>query len=164
VRGVLSIFLIRVAERAALRHPRSASMILTFLTSPRRSRAVGCLVVLCTVAGMIGCQTSAKSKAQQSTAAVVQAEALKASLEKASPGTLVGDVLYTLPDRPYTAVGDVDMKGVQVGQIVSFVDADGKPVNNGTVVAIVGDNAHVRFDTAGKRPPRKGDLAVWLKE
>jgi len=80
------------------------------------------------------------------------------------PGTLVGDVIYTLSDHPYTAVGGVDMKDVQVGQIVSFVDADGKPINNGTVVAIVGDNAHVRFDTAGKRPPQKGDLAVWLKE
>jgi hypothetical protein len=138
-------------------------MISNFPTMPHRFKALGCFALLCAMVGMIGCQMPAKTKEEAPTTND-QVETLKASIEKAAPGTLVGDVIYTLSDHPYTAIGGVEMKDVQVGQIVSFVDADGKPINNGTVVAIVGDNAHVHFDTAGKRPPRKGDLAVWLKE
>jgi hypothetical protein len=119
--------------------------------------AAGGLALILAV-GLIGCQQTKKPEEPAATAS------LKESIQQADPGSMVGEVIYTLADRPYTAVNDVDIAKVKVGQTVSFIDASGKPINNGSVVAIVGDDAHVRFDPMGKRRPQKGDLAVWLTE
>jgi hypothetical protein len=137
-------------------------MIFTFRSLSQRSKTLTRSLILCGLLAAMGCQPNAK-KEEPVAATSDQLATLKVSIEKADPGSMVGEVIYTLADRPYTAVGGVDMANVKLGQIVSFVDGAGSPINNGTVVAIAGDNAHIRFDNAGKRPPQKGDLAVWLK-
>ena len=72
-------------------------------------------------------------------------------------------MIATITDPPYTAVSDLPLQEVKEGQTITFVDIQGNPVNNGTVMKVVGDSVHVKYDKAGKRPPQKGDLAVWLK-
>ena len=81
---------------------------------------------------------------------------------KARAGTLVGQVVVT--NNNLAAVLEIPVKEVKIGQTVTFVDADKNVVNNGTVVAIVDDSLHVRFDATGKRPVQKGDYAVIVKE
>ena len=81
---------------------------------------------------------------------------------KARAGTLVGQVVVT--NNNLAAVLEIPVKDVKMGQTVTFVDADKNVVNNGTVVAIVDDSLHVRFDATGKRPVQKGDYVVIVKE
>jgi hypothetical protein len=114
-------------------------------------------------AGMTaGCQTTPK-KTEPEMATPDKAAALRESIQKAQPGAQVGRVIVVLTDAPYAAVIDLPVQDVKAGQTITFVDGEGNPVSNGTVAEVVGDAVHVKFDKAGKRPPQKGDLAVWLK-
>jgi hypothetical protein len=114
---------------------------------------------------LAGCQSQEK-KADKAAppASSERANEIRASIQKSQPNALVGIVILTLDDRPYTAIGDVPVQDAKVGQTVTFIDGNGQPFNAGTVVAIVGDSLHVKFDTAGKRPPQKGDLAMIMRE
>ena len=81
---------------------------------------------------------------------------------KARAGTLVGQVIVTVNNL--AAVLEIPVKEVRIGQTVTFVDGDKNVVNNGTIVAIVDDSLHVKFDATGKRPVQKGDYVVILKD
>ena len=91
-----------------------------------------------------------------------QVAALRESIQKSKPGSLVGQVLTTY--EQYAAVTDIPTKEVAIGQTISFLDAKGDPINNGTIARIIDDTLHVKFDTNGKRPVQKGDIAVLLKD
>lgn len=82
--------------------------------------------------------------------------------QKAKAGSLVGQVVAT--NNNLCAVIEIPVKEAKIGQIVTFVDKDKNTVNNGTVVAIVEDSLHVRFDATGKRPVQKGDFALIIKD
>ena len=114
-----------------------------------------------------GCQSKPKEPLSEPTPPVATADkiaAIRESIQKGQPGSLVGQVIETSTVYgPYAAVADLPVQDVKVGQVITFVDGDGNPINNGVVMAVVGDMLHVKYDPAGKRPVQKGDLAVWLK-
>jgi len=132
---------------------------------PVRAAVTALLAAACFVSTM-ACQPIKKDEGNGAAppAAPEMANSLRASIQKSAPGSLVGIVILALSDSPYAAVGDIPVQDAKVGQTVTFIDGKGDPFNAGTVVAIVGDSIHVKFDTAGKRPPTKGDIAVILKE
>jgi hypothetical protein len=116
---------------------------------------------------LCGCQSHPKEPPPEPPPPVATADkiaAIRESIQKGQPGSLVGQVIaVSTVYGPYAAVADLPVQDVKVGQVVTFLDADGNPINNGTVMAIVGDTLHVKYDPAGKRPVQAGDLAVWLK-
>jgi hypothetical protein len=137
--------------------------------SPHRSKTlVLSIAALLPFFVLIGCQPLKKPASPERAAQV------RESIHKNNPNAVVGIVIYTLtedgnttPDknRPYTAVGDLPVPDVKMGQTVTFIDvASGKPVSSGVVVAIQSDSVHVRYDTSAKRPPATGDLAVIIKD
>ena len=133
----------------------------------RLCRSLGTSVLLCGVMIGVGSMTSgcqsAKKDPEAQMATPDKVAALRDSIQKAQPVAQLGQVIATITDPPYTAVSDLPLQEVKEGQTITFVDIQGNPVNNGTVMKVVGDSVHVKYDKAGKRPPQKGDLAVWLK-
>ncbi len=87
---------------------------------------------------------------------------LRESIQKSKPGSRVGQVVATF--ELYAAVSEIPVKDVKIGDTLTFLDATGNPINNGTIARIVEETLHVKFDPTGKRPVQKGDIAVWLKE
>jgi hypothetical protein len=76
----------------------------------------------------------------------------------------VGVVVETLRGEPFVAVGEVPSPGdFRESERVTFLDARERLLTTGTVVRVVGEHVHVRFDRAprGGRAPRRGDIAVF---
>ena len=138
------------------------------MTSIRLSAALRCIlsgmILSCGalfIGGVVGCQSQPKTVDPQ-VAAPEKVASVRETIQKNQPGSLVGQVIETY--QQYAAVGDIAVQDVKVGQTITFLDADGNPINNGSIKVIVGDTLHVKFDATGKRPVQKGDLALWLKE
>jgi hypothetical protein len=110
---------------------------------------------------MIGCQTAAKKDPEPQMATPDKVAAFRELIQKSQPGAQVGRVIEVIPG--YASVVDLPLQEVNDGETITFVDGDGKPISNGTVYMHVGDSVHVKVEKAGRRPPQKGDLAVWLK-
>ena len=129
-------------------------------------RGIPSAALLAAISLAVGCQTTQKPKPETTAppASNERAAEIRDSIMKARPNSLVGQVILSLEDRPYAAVGDIPVQDAKVGQTVTFIDGNGQPFNAGTVVAIVGDTLHIKFDTSGKRAPQKGDLALIMKE
>jgi hypothetical protein len=90
---------------------------------------------------------------------------IRADLQQV-PGTLVGRVTTARADLQLVAVGDVPVTEFRPGDVLSFIDDARTPIAAGSVVDVVGDRLHVRYDTtgaAGQRAPRVGDIAVRMK-
>jgi hypothetical protein len=132
------------------------------LFTPLRSAGTMMLALVCGLATLGGCATKPADSTQPKIAPAERIAAMRESVEKTKPGSQVGQVLITF--EQYAAVTDINVAEVKLGQIVTFVDMDGNPVNAGVVARIVDSNLHVKFDPSGKRPVQKGDLAVILKD
>ena len=117
-------------------------------------------LIFCSIGGF-GCATQ-KPPVEPQMASPDKVATVRESIQKSKPGSLVGQVIATF--QQYAAVADIPVKDVKLGQTIAFIDADGNPVNNGTVARIVDDTLHVKFDATGKRPVQRGDLAVVLKD
>lgn len=94
------------------------------------------------------------------------AGAYRATIEAAAPGSLVGVVNAVLPEDHFASFGGTPTESLAPGQLITFVDGAGQPVVTGTIVKIVNGNVHVKYEEpqTGRRSPREGDLAVWLKK
>jgi len=93
--------------------------------------------------------------------------AYRASIENASPGSVVGIVNAVAPDSNLASVTDVPAGSLNPKQTMTFVDGDGNPLVVGTIVNITEfGNLHVKYETPvdGRRTPQIGDVAVWLKQ
>ena len=134
-----------------------------------------CLGALLMSLGVLGCQPMKKAEPATMPAVTPERTAqVRDSIKKNNPTAVTGLVIYTLtedgkptPDknRPFTAVGDLQVADVKRGQTVTFVDvSSGDPVNNGVIQDIYTDSIGVRYDVSGKRPPMNGDVAVIFKD
>src|SRR5690349_23148128 len=87
----------------------------------------GGVVPLFLLAGMLcgsgGCQSQQQKEPEAApvTATPDKIAAIRASIEKAQPGSLVGRVINTLGDRPYAAVADIPVQDVAIGETITFV-------------------------------------------
>jgi hypothetical protein len=91
----------------------------------------------------------------------------RASIEQASPGSIVGVVNAVVAADNLASVGDVPAGSLQAKQTITFVDGSGNPLVVGQVVAVTEfGNVHVRYENPidGRRAPQVGDVAVWLKK
>jgi hypothetical protein len=137
------------------------------MSSIRRRVPPAAIWLIAAPLSLCGCQSHPKEPTQPAPPPVASADkiaAIRETIQKGQPGSLVGQVIAVSTEYgPYAAVADLPVQDVKVGQVITFLDADGNPINNGTVMAVVGDTLHVKYDPAGKRPVQTGDLAVWLK-
>lgn len=91
----------------------------------------------------------------------------RASIEQASPGSIVGVVNAVVAAENLASVGDVPAGSLQSKQMITFVDGSGNPLGVGQVVTVTEyGNVHVRYENPidGRRAPQVGDVAVWLKK
>ena len=74
----------------------------------------------------------------------------------------VGQVTAVLPSSRLASVGGVPAADFSIGDIITFLDSNGKILAMGKVEAIAGDSLTVRYDPPGKngRDPVIGDIAV----
>jgi hypothetical protein len=167
-----SVYYAAAGNRASNRHRPGLETFVNdleelFMTSigqfnPLRYVGTTILALVCGLATLGGCATKPAEPTQPKIAPAERVAAMRESVEKSKPGSQVGQVLITF--EQYAAVTDINVADVKLGQVVTFVDIDGNPVNAGTVARIVDSNLHVKFDPNGKRPVQKGDLAVILKD
>ena len=145
------------------------------MSAPRRRMFSGIILscgLIWGLAGVTGCAGSGdknKSSSGYSMPSDDQVASLRDAMQRANPGSMVGSVIATLDDARLAAVVGIPVKEIKLGQVISFADVNGSPVNVGTVVGIsidptTEDSINVKFDATGKRPVHRGDLAVWLKE
>jgi hypothetical protein len=91
-----------------------------------------------------------------------QFPAIRDSYTKANTNARVGLVTAVLPDQRLAAVSNVPLNDFKVGDVITFVDANGKILDNGMVKAIGKNSLHVLYDAPGpgQFAPRVGDLGI----
>lgn len=114
------------------------------------------------------CASKPKAKPAPATPPLVSArqhaQRLEAKYQKTDPAAQVGVVLAVRPADHLAAVGDVPVKSFKTGDIVSFLDAAGKPLANGHVKHVEKNVLIVQYEALSKgRAPQVADLAVRLK-
>jgi len=88
-----------------------------------------------------------------------QVSAMRSIYTNAFPAARVGVVASVLPDEPYALVNEIETKDVQVGQIVTFLDAAETVIAHGEVVKVDPGQLAVKFAPL-IRAPQIGDAAV----
>ena len=79
------------------------------------------------------------------------------------PESQVGVVVETLDDMPLCAVAELPAPtNMREREVVTFLDRNERVLTTGTIVRILPDSIHVRYDTPprGGREPRRGDIMV----
>lgn len=116
---------------------------------------------------LFGCASKPKAAAPATPPLVVarqHAQRLQANYEKSDPSARVGVTLAVKAATHLAAVGDVPTKDFKSGDVISFLDANGKLVANGQVVEVQKDLLIVKYEVpASGRAPQEADLAVRLK-
>jgi hypothetical protein len=87
---------------------------------------------------------------------------IRASYARAYPESRVGVVIAALPEESLVAVGEVRGGDFRENQVVTFLDSDQRMLTTGTVVRLLEDSIHVRYDAPQRdgREPRVGDVMV----
>jgi hypothetical protein len=113
------------------------------------------LAFVCTIGGC-NSDTTMNSPVDQQ-----QYEEIRAEYQRHNPDARVGLVTAVLPDEHLASVGSVPVKDFSLGDIVSFIDADGDIIATGQVEAISNNRLNVRYTPPSEgRNPIRGDLAV----
>ncbi|MEA2734270.1 MAG: hypothetical protein QOE14_721 [Humisphaera sp.] len=84
---------------------------------------------------------------------------------RAYPESRVGVVIETLSSKPFAAVGELPATSeLRETQTVTFLDGRERILTTGTIVRILPDTIHVRYDPPrrGGRAPRRGDIMVFV--
>ena len=82
---------------------------------------------------------------------------------RAYPESRVGIVIATLKNEPLVAIGELPAPAeLRENERVTFLDGRARVLTTGTVVRVLPDQVHVRYDAPprGGRKPRRGDVAV----
>ena len=109
-----------------------------------------------------GCHSGSESVAPPVTDA--QLANLREVYRQAYPASHVGVVTAVLDSDNLASVAKVPVKDFTVGDIITFMDSNGKTLTMGKVEAVNADNLAVHYETPGKngRAPVPGDVAVRL--
>ena len=116
------------------------------------------------VALIAGCQTKkAPEPAMNDTPATPEKTAAAKAKYMAKGDMMVGEV--DAAKDGYAAVNGIDAKSIGKDDIFSFIDVDKNSVISHGTFSEVGLSGHViiKYDPAGERAPRPGDLCVKLK-
>jgi hypothetical protein len=136
-----------------------------FVRPISRTVAMWGLATACLAGGFLtGCQSPPKD----TSAPPANEETLRLirqSFTATDPKAIVGLVIAVLPDQMYAAVGDIDVKDFTEGEVVTFIDSNKNPLENGIIKKVTSDALHVQYEAPGpgSRAPKVGDLAVRFK-
>ena len=110
--------------------------------------------------GLNGCLTAPEPIAPPVTSE--QLAQMRDEYRRTDAEARVGLVTAVLASNNLASVGEVPVKDFTVGDIISFVDSNGKVVTMGTVEAINRNSLTVRYANPGPhgRAPVEGDAAV----
>ncbi|MEO6435433.1 MAG: hypothetical protein ABIP55_06680 [Tepidisphaeraceae bacterium] len=89
-------------------------------------------------------------------------EQIRAAYTRAYPESRVGVVIAARPQDNLVAVGEVKGTDFRDNQVVTFIDSDQQLLATGSVVRMLDDSIHVRYEkpARGGREPRVGDVMV----
>lgn len=112
---------------------------------------------------VVGCQKKAEQTAVPATPDAL--EMIRQQIKATNPNAFVGQVVATLPDGKFAAVGDVPVAEFREGEVISFIDVSKRPLAHGVVRAIGPDTLHVEIEQVepGGRAPQVGDIAYRFK-
>jgi hypothetical protein len=110
--------------------------------------------------GLGGCQSSSEPIAPPVTPQ--QLAQLQESYRKADREARVGEVTAVRPSSNLAAVGDVPTADFTPGDVITFLDSNGKVLVLGTVEKVEPKSLIVRYETPDRsgRAPQVGDVAV----
>jgi hypothetical protein len=127
-----------------------------------RLTLLACAVALSGCGPMNGDGT--EGDAMPASAADPQAvENIREKYRRAYPESQVGVVVETLDDMPLAAVAELPAPAsMRANEVVTFLDRHERVLTTGTIVRILPDSVHVRYDSPPRsgREPRRGDIMV----
>jgi len=132
-------------------------------TKPSVHLVAASVVCLALFAGCASNGDSSKSAMPASAADAQTVQRIRDKYARAYPESRVGVVIAVLKDQPFAAVGDLGSTAdFKLNQIVTFVDIHERVLTTGTIVRILPDSIHVRYDPPKRdgRAPRRGDIMV----
>jgi hypothetical protein len=117
-------------------------------------------VLIFAMLGVSGCLTFSQPIAPPVTPE--QLQQMRDEYRRTDRAARVGLVMAVLPSANLASVGDVPVKDFTVGDIITFVDSNGKTLTMGTVEAINGNSLTVKYvnPSSAGRAPLEGDAAV----
>jgi hypothetical protein len=110
--------------------------------------------------GLIACDSTPITQAPPVTSE--QLNSMQEEFQRTDPDARVGMVTAVLPSANLVSVGDVSVNDFTVGDVISFLDSNGKLLAMGKVEAIERSSLDVRYDpaTVHHHNPQAGDVAV----
>jgi len=110
--------------------------------------------------GLSGCQSAPEPIAPPVTPE--QLAHLQESYRKADPEARVGKVTAVYPSANLAAVQDVPVADFTLGDVITFMDSNGKVLVLGMVETINKDSLTVKYEQPDpqSRAPQAGDVAV----
>jgi hypothetical protein len=110
--------------------------------------------------GLSGCQPVSEPIAPPVTPA--QLAHLQETYRKTDPEARVGRVTYVLASSNLAAVGSVPVADFTPGDVMTFMDSNGKVLVLGTVETVNANSLTVKYEQPGpkSRAPLEGDVAV----
>ncbi len=123
-------------------------------------------LTVATLAGLVlalsGCSTASPPPAPPVTPE--QLTQLQQTYRNQRPDARVGEVTAVLSSSNLASVSDVPVKDFTEGDIITFLDSNGKVLTMGKVEAVTENSLTVKYDPPGKggREPAIGDVAVRL--
>jgi hypothetical protein len=133
------------------------------------SRARSAMILLLGVSFVsfvAGCRNQPKNVEPSFTpASETTAAQLQATYQRVDPSARVGVVSDADAKLGLVSVTGINTHDFRERDVVTFIDSEQHPLTTGTVVRVVDNMLHVRYDApgAGGRIPRKGDLMVRFK-
>jgi hypothetical protein len=125
------------------------------------------LIILLAAALSAGCRQYPKATPVEERIEFItpdNAQALRAAYRQQYPNSQLGIVAAAINHQHgrFVAVGDLPLDQMAVGQLVTFIDVNQKPLTTGTIVNVLPDSIHVRVDDPplGSREPRVGDMMI----
>jgi hypothetical protein len=87
---------------------------------------------------------------------------LQQTYRSQDPDARVGEVTAVLSSSSLASVSDVPLKDFTEGDVITFLDSNGKILTMGKVEAVTPNSLTVKYDPPGKggREPAIGDVAV----
>jgi hypothetical protein len=133
------------------------------MTRTKICRLATIVMVIVLVAGCASTGGDSSSAMPASAADAATVERIRDKYYRAYPESRVGVVIAVLKDDPFAAVGELpSTSDFQLNQVVTFIDRSERVLTTGTVVRILPDSVHVRYDPPprGGRTPRRGDIMI----
>jgi uncharacterized lipoprotein YajG len=115
---------------------------------------------------LVGCANKKKITDPTYPATANMLAQVRAHAQRVDPSARVGLVTDSDPRNKLVAVSDINPADFAIDQNVSFVDSRENALTSGTVVRILPNSIHVRYDSptrTGAHAPRQGDIMIRFK-